>query len=819
MDRSFTSILSVLVSALLLAACSNGIELEPGNATDTRQPTAPNVESNRHIDLGRTRQAISQTFAGEVEPNATSGTASALTIAGDGTATVRATIAPDADLDFFSFPGTAGEKVYLAVMTALSAAGTTDTVMTLYDTDGATLIEEDDDDGSFSTTSSSIAGAILPSTGTYYVRVKAFSATSMVRPYTLHLAKRSGAATAETEPNEGAPAQAIPASKFVSGALSADSDIDAFDVTLAAGDTLIASLDLDPERDATDWNGALTLSSSSFGGGTVIASSGATAGIDSEALFMTVKDAGTYQLRVITGAAGQFGTYQLSVVVHAKAADPAGSTCTTYSSTNVPQTIPTGPGSIPSTLTVPGGAGRIATLEVAVDLTHNFMTDVDLALTSPEGHEVGLFSDVGSTAAGSNTALNVVFDDTAALPINYTTNNAVTGMRLAPENTFGLFLFDGQAASGTWTLTAYDDNATEGGTINNWSIRVCTLPATSCPAGASQVTLLDADFEAGDEGFTHSGTADEWERGVPTAAPITTCASGTSCWKTDLDATYEFSSNQTLLSSTVDLSDVIAPVWASWMQKYQLEGSEYESFVVTGQEAGGANPTTLWQWNGFDMQQTFGAGNIVEAAGWGLHRGRLDSLVGGDAELTFNLTSDTSVNRTGVAIDDVVVTACHYECGDGELYNAGLGGTEECDDGNTTNGDGCSDTCQDETVTSTDAGSDAGTDAGDSGTTPADAGAAAGSANNGGSPNDASAGGGAANNGDDASAGNPSGGSPFGGGGVPNGGADAGAVVTPAAGDDGGCGCKVAGSQRQSPWQSLLLAGLALSLAARRRRR
>jgi cysteine-rich repeat protein len=587
---------------------------------------------------------------------------------------------------------------------------------------------------------------------------------------------------------------------------------------LAAGDTVFASLDLDPERDTTTWDGTLDLGL--FGGSYLTANSGATVSPNSEALFATVRDAGTYAIRVRADAA-TFGSYHLNVAVRPRATAAAGSTCTNYASTDIPKTIAAGPSLATSSLTIPGGAGRIYSMEVALDITHDFMADLDATLTAPTGNVVVLFSDVGSTSVGVNTAMNIVLDDTAAVPISLVEGTTV-GMHLTPEATAGLYWFDGQAASGTWTLDVFDDTAGEAGTINNWSVRVCTMPAadTSCPAGTLPVTVLDADFEAGNQGFTHSGTIDEWERGTPAFLPISSCASGSNCWKTDLDGTYEANSSQDLLSPALDLSNAVGPIWFSWMQQYQLEQASFDHATVIAQEVGGANPSTLWQWTGATMTSPVGSAATVvqEAAGWGLHRARLDAFAGENTELKFHLDSDNSNQPAGLAIDDVVVTACRYECGDGELYNAGLGGTEECDDGNTDNGDGCSDTCQDETSLG-DAGSDAGTDAG------SDSGASNDASASGGAPNeDAATAGGAPNNDEDAAAGgNASGGSPFGGNGRAGAGGmgpDAGTVApAAAAGDDGGCGCRVPATRNQSPWQSILLVGLTLSLAARRRRR
>src|SRR4029453_4611480 len=84
------------------------------------------------------------------------------------------------------------------------------------------------------------------------------------------------------------------------------------------------------------------------------------------------------------------------------------------------------------------------------------------------------------------------------------------------------------------------------------------------------VTVYSSDFEADTGGFTHSGVADEWARGLPTSAPITSCNSGTNCFKTDLTGTYNASSNQNLLSPAVSLAGLTAPIEVSWAQKHQM---------------------------------------------------------------------------------------------------------------------------------------------------------------------------------------------------------------------------------------------------------
>jgi len=63
------------------------------------------------------------------------------------------------------------------------------------------------------------------------------------------------------------------------------------------------------------------------------------------------------------------------------------------------------------------------------------------------------------------------------------------------------------------------------------------------------VTRFATDFESSDAGFsTSAATPAPWQYGTPTAAPIATCNSGLSCWKTNLTGPYNASADQDLLS-------------------------------------------------------------------------------------------------------------------------------------------------------------------------------------------------------------------------------------------------------------------------------
>ena len=632
------------------------IEFVPEESTPQRAPSTASIGSLRSAMGAPSGPA-------EVEPNGTAATATPIS----GTTVVYGgNVYPAADVDFYSFTAAAGDRIYAATQTLFDASASGDSVLELIGTDGTTVIEADNNDGTFNASSSSIAGRQITVAGTYFLRVRHNVGTGTIRPYALHFRQQSAAPTAEVEPNNStATATPIPASGHVSGAVTAVSpgESDFFSISLNAGDSVYLSLDMDPERDAVVWNGRLGFAL--FGNppaNQILLANDVNAGSagdpNSEVFFFTVKDAGTYYVyvdSVVAAGLGVTATYNLNVSVLPRVTT---GTCTTYTSTDVPQTIPTGPGSVSSTITVPGNP-RIADLDVAINLNHTFMQDLDVHLISPAGNDNGLFTDIGAaTVGGTQTLMDIVLDDEAALPPAFAMSAA---FRIQPELAYRLSWFDGSNAGGTWTLQLRDDATGDGGTLNSWSITVCEPPPPqTCPAGTAQTTVYSQDFEAGDGGFTHSGAQDEWERGLPAFAPITTCNSGTNCWKTDLDNTYNASSSQDLLSPNINLAGLQPPVYVNWAQRYHMESTNFDHYNVTAREVGGANPVNLFEWLDATMNNTVGnpTTTIGESSGWSQLSRRVDSLAGTNAELLFHVDSDTTVQLAGVAIDDVSVTAC-----------------------------------------------------------------------------------------------------------------------------------------------------------------
>lgn len=140
---------------------------------------------------------------------------------------------------------------------------------------------------------------------------------------------------------------------------------------------------------------------------------------------------------------------------------------------NLPITIPTIVNSTPfiSTFNVATSA-TIADLNVTVNITHTWVADLTLKLTSPSGTVVTLLTNkCDSATATSVNNISATFDDSGT-PITCGDFPAIYGTITSEQL---LSRFNDENSSGTWTLTALDPYNADGGTINSWSLNICTL--------------------------------------------------------------------------------------------------------------------------------------------------------------------------------------------------------------------------------------------------------------------------------------------------------------------------------------------------------
>ena len=238
-----------------------------------------------------------------------------------------------------------------------------------------------------------------------------------------------------------------------------------------------------------------------------------------------------------------------------------------------------------STLSIPDSK-IIRSLRVILDISHIFFPDLDIHLRSPANNDNGLVTDVGaSTQTGPQ---NINLNDDAAIPGLFA---ALNGPIYQPDAAYRLDWFRGENSLGTWTLDIRDDAAPDGGTLNSWSLEVCEEPPLT------GTVVYNQDFEANNGSYTLGPgvTANEWEYGTPatvgtiTSPPIaafSNCASGTGCWKTDLDNTYEISSNQDLTSPAINLAGVTGPINLYWQARYQMESTSFDRVWVRVTEVG-----------------------------------------------------------------------------------------------------------------------------------------------------------------------------------------------------------------------------------------
>jgi subtilisin-like proprotein convertase family protein len=207
-------------------------------------------------------------------------------------------------------------------------------------------------------------------------------------------------------------------------------------------------------------------------------------------------------------------------------------TCYTFNSANIPQTISgTGITTAISTLTIPSFAGTITDVNVTNLVgTHTYIQDLVVRLSSPAATNVTLFRRICANDAN----FNVKFDDAAAagaLPCP-----PVGGGTYRP-NTL-LSAFNGQSATGTWTLTIIDSADVDAGQLTAWGIEVCiaapicnlvaTAAATSnynganvtCSGRTNGVAMVAATLGTTPYAYL-------WSIGNRTTATVTGLAAGT----------------------------------------------------------------------------------------------------------------------------------------------------------------------------------------------------------------------------------------------------------------------------------------------------
>jgi cysteine-rich repeat protein len=203
-------------------------------------------------------------------------------------------------------------------------------------------------------------------------------------------------------------------------------------------------------------------------------------------------------------------------------------------------------------------------------------------------------------------------------------------------------------------------------------------------------TIQCFDFETGLANWTHNATPaqrDEWQAGPPMGlgGDPQTAHGGANVLGIDLDndGIYRDSTSQWVVSPDIDLQGYKS-VHLQYWRWLNVEDGTYDQAQIF------ANDKSVWVNRGSAMNSATELNHTDKE--WRFQDVDLTSAVagGGPLKLKFQLDSDQGLELGGWTVDDVCIVAAKSAslCGNGEVDYG-----ETCDDGNRTNGDGCSAEC------------------------------------------------------------------------------------------------------------------------------
>ena len=147
-------------------------------------------------------------------------------------------------------------------------------------------------------------------------------------------------------------------------------------------------------------------------------------------------------------------------------------TCTEYSTGAISTAIPDGGGAnvqgtpvfVP--ITINDNEIIAGNITVSVDVTHSYIGDLVMQLQSPSGSFANIWARNCNDAQYGN--IDVTFEDGASA---ISCNSPTTGT-FNPSSP--LSTFDGEDINGTWNLVFVDFYTGDTGTVNSWSLEICT---------------------------------------------------------------------------------------------------------------------------------------------------------------------------------------------------------------------------------------------------------------------------------------------------------------------------------------------------------
>ncbi|MGV3662820.1 MAG: autotransporter domain-containing protein [Prosthecobacter sp.] len=184
-----------------------------------------------------------------------------------------------------------------------------------------------------------------------------------------------------------------------------------------------------------------------------------------------------------------------------------------------------------------------------VGLTHSFVGDLKISLTSPGSTSVMMIDRIGSSTPtgfgqGGNNFSQLVLDDTATPLIESATGATFNGT-FRPNNALSAFI--GGLANGTWTLSAQDFGQADTGSIRAFSI---IITATATPPATHWLGRTDGLWSGANWASDAAGTATTASPG--SNSDITFSGAGAAHKDTTLD--QDFTIKSLTINDTVSIS-------------------------------------------------------------------------------------------------------------------------------------------------------------------------------------------------------------------------------------------------------------------------
>ncbi|WP_304621896.1 reprolysin-like metallopeptidase [Robertkochia aurantiaca] len=131
---------------------------------------------------------------------------------------------------------------------------------------------------------------------------------------------------------------------------------------------------------------------------------------------------------------------------------------------NETKTIGNDPTTVSSSISIAEQA-TINSISVSVDITHTYVEDLIIRLTSPSGNTIVLLSN----QCGESDDISVTFSDEGEI-LTCVSDPAIQGVVMPQQ---ALETFKGEPVNGLWTLTVEDVAAEDGGSLNSFALDIC----------------------------------------------------------------------------------------------------------------------------------------------------------------------------------------------------------------------------------------------------------------------------------------------------------------------------------------------------------